>query len=280
MLQIAFPIAFHSNALPAMKRIVQLVLGCGLAQFLAGCVVYMPMQCAAPQLTDKKQGEITASSYFNGRYDFAGAYSPVRHLLVRATYSTLRDDSKDSTYYRGHQYDLGVGTYWRLGDKWLAGGLGGFGQAHSMAAFFRPGIFFPSTQYAYDTHYNKVFGEAYATFQANEALSFGAAYRVTQVRFTSLTNHNVPIDLRQMTRSEPMVYFRVRLGDGPTEARPVQLQLAWGTSATFGYNEQDRSTSYSSDVRDLKQSRGYTTLGITLFPHCLFRPAQPAPALR
>lgn len=263
-----------------MKKPLLILLIWSIGQALTGCVVYMPMQCAAPQLTDKKQGEITASTYLNDRYDFAGAYSPVRHLLVRATYSTLSTNSNDSTYYRGHQYDVGVGTYWRLGNRWLAGGLGGFGQAHSAAAFSRPDIFFPPTQYAYDTRYNKVFGEAYATFQANEAISFGAAYRVTQVNFTSLTDHDVPIDLRQMTRSEPMVYFRVRLGDGPTEHRPVQLQVAWGSSATFGYNANDPNTSYPAGVHDLKQNRGYTTVGITLFPHCLFRQAQPAPELR
>lgn len=100
------------------------------------------------------------------------------------------------------------------------------------------------------------------------------------MNFTSLTDHDVPIDLRQMTRSEPMVYFRVRLGNGPTEHRPVQLQVAWGSSATFGYNANDPNTSYPAGVRDLKQNRGYTTVGISLFPHCLFRQAQPAPELR
>ncbi|MDO7853578.1 hypothetical protein [Hymenobacter convexus] len=243
---------------------------------LSSCVVYMPMQCAAPQITDKKQGEVTASSYLNGRFDIAANYSPVRHLLVRAAYSNLRDDTKDTTYYRGHQYEFGAGTYWPLGNRWLVGGLGGFGQARSTAAFNRPGIIFPSTHYVYDARYNKIFGEVYGTFQANEAVSFGAAYRITQVNFTTLTNQAVPIDLNRMTRSEPMVYFRVRLGDGPTENRPVQLQAAWGTSATFGYNEGDTSISYDQGVRDLKQGRGYTTIGITIFPHCLFRKAQPA----
>jgi hypothetical protein len=235
------------------------------------------MQCAAPQITDKKQGEITASTYLNGRFDIAGTYSPVKHLLVRASYSTLNNNSEptDSTYYRGHQYDLGVGTYWRAGSRWLLGGLGGFGQAHSEAAFSRSGIIYPATKYAYDTHYNKLFGEAYATFQATEAVSFGAAYRVTQVNFKSLTDYNTPVDLSHMTRSEPMIYFRVRLGDGPTENRPVQLQASWGTSATFGYDVDDRNTYYPAGVRDLKQSRSYTTIGITLFPHCLFRKAQP-----
>jgi hypothetical protein len=252
-------------------------LGAGLSQLLTSCVVYMPMQCAAPQITDKKQGEITASSYLNGRFDLAGTYSPVRHLLVRAAYSNLRDDTKkDTTYYRGHQYDLGVGTYWRLGDQWLVGGLGGFGQAQSAAAFSDGGfIFGRPTRHLYDARYNKVFGEAYGTFQFNEAVSFGAAYRITQVDFTTLTDQGTPVDLSHMTRSEPMLYMRFRLGNGPAENRPVQLQVAWGTSSTFGYNANATNTTYAPGVRDLKQGRGYTTIGITVFPHCLLRKAQP-----
>jgi hypothetical protein len=254
------------------------LLGAALCLLLPGCVVYMPMQCAAPQITDKQQGETTASTYLNGRVDFAGNYSPVRHLLVRAAYSNLRDDSRDrtdSTYYRGRQYEFGAGTYWPLSDQWLVGGLGGFGQARSNAAFSRVSILFPASRYEYDARYNKVFGEVYSTFQASEAVSFGVAYRVTQVNFTSLTNRAVPVDLSRMTRSEPMVYFRVRLGDGPTENRPVQLQAAWGTSATFGHDGKDANTTFASGVRDLTQSRGYTTIGLTIFPHCLFRKAQP-----
>lgn len=243
---------------------------------LPSCVVYMPMQCAAPQISDKKQGEITASSYLNGRFDLAATYSPVRHLLLRAAYSNLRDDTRDTTYYRGHQYDLGVGTYWPLGDRWLVGGLGGFGQARSNAGFSRAGILFPSTRYEYDARYHKVYGEVYGTFRASEGVSFGAAYRVTQVNFTTLTNRAVPVDLNRMTRSEPMFYFRMRPGTGPAEERPVQLQVAWGSSTTFGYNEKDNYSVYPEGVRDLKQGRGYTTIGITLFPHCLFRKAQPA----
>ena len=247
-----------------------------LTQFLSACVVYMPMQCAAPQITDKKQAEITGSSYITGRVEVAGTYSPVRHLLVRAAYSTLRDNSKDSTYYRGHQYDLGVGAYWRLGDQWLVGGLGGFGQARSSAAYSMGGFIFGyPTRHEFDARYNKVFGEVYGTFQANEVFALGAAYRVTQVNFTNLTDRSIPLDLSSMTRSEPMFFVRARLGNGPAEDRPVQFQIAWGTSSTFGYNEKDSNTSYVPGVHDLKQGRGYTTVGITVFPHCLFHKAQP-----
>ncbi|GAB3855399.1 hypothetical protein GCM10028822_26210 [Hymenobacter terrigena] len=259
-------------------KIISTLIVAGSTLLLPSCVVYMPMQCAAPQITDKKQGEATISTYLNGRADIAATYSPVRHLLVRAAYSTLRDNSHDSTYYRGHQYDLGVGTYWRLGDEWLVGALGGFGQAQGAAAYTKTDFLFGyPTRYEFDMRYNKVFGEAYGIFQATNAFSFGAAYRVTQVNFTRLTNLGAPVDLSRMTRSEPMVFIRVRLGDGPTEDRPVQLQAAWGISDTFGYNPKDTNATYAPGVSDLKQGRGYTTIGITVFPHCLFRKAQPLP---
>jgi hypothetical protein len=250
------------------------------ALVLPSCVVYMPMQCAAPQITDKKQGEVTASSYLNGRYDLAASYSPVRHLLVRAAYSNLRDNTKDSTYYRGHQYEFGVGSYWQPGSRWLVGGLGGFGQAQGAAAYTRTGFLFGyPTRYEFDTRYNKWFGEAYGVFQATRVVSFGAAYRVTQVNFTRLTNLGGPVDLSRMTRSEPMLFLRVRLGNGPLEDRPVQLQAAWGASATFGYPPpKGSSVVYGPGISDLKQGRSYSTIGITIFPHCLFHKAQAVPA--
>ena len=260
-----------------MRQRLLMSLSAGLSLLLPSCVVYMPMQCAAPQITDKQQGEATISTYLNSRADAAATYSPVRHLLVRAAYSNLRDDSRDSTYYRGHQYDLGVGTYWRLGDQWLVGGLVGFGQAQSAAAYSR-GIIFASPRYEFDTRYNKIFGEVYGLVQTSEAFSIGAAYRVTQVNFTHLTNFGAPVDLSRMTRSEPMLFVRVRFGTGPTENRPVQLQAAWGTSATFGYDERNNQTVYAFGVNELKQGRGYTTIGVTIFPHCLFRKALALPA--
>jgi hypothetical protein len=264
-----------------MKRSLVLLLG-WLGSALGGCVVYMPMQCAAPQITDKNQGELTASTYLNGRVEAAGTFSPAPHVLVRATYSSLGDQSQnptqDSTYYRGHQYDVSVGTYWPLGTKWLVGGLGGFGQARSEAAYSRGGgIFSYPVRHEFDARYRKLFGEAYSTFQASKAFSLGAAYRITQVHFTSLTDQGTPVDLRSMNRGESMFFMRFRLGNGPTEDRPVQLQAAWGTSVTFGYDKNASNATYDPRARDLLQDRGYTTIGITLFPHCLFKRGKEAP---
>ena len=248
-----------------------------LSQLLAGCAVYMPIQCAAPQITGQHQSEITGSTYLNGRYELARAYSPVRHLLVRAAYSNLPART-DSTYYRGRQYELAAGTYWPLGAQWLIGGLGGFGQAQSEARYQGSGGLInigpvPPVQHVFDAHYNKLFGEVYGTLQASETISIGAAYRVTRVNFTSLTDAGAAVDLSRMVRSEPMLFFRVRLGSGPTETRPIQLQAAWGTSTSLGYDPSLAAPS-SADYQ-LQQPRGYTTISISLFPHCLLRKIQP-----
>ncbi|WP_310398064.1 hypothetical protein [Hymenobacter sp.] len=262
-----------------MKNLLPSLLACSIVQLLAGCVVYMPMQCAAPQITDKKQAEVTASTYLNGRFEIAGTYSPVPHLLVRAASSSLRDDVKDSTYYRGRQYDVSLGSYWQLSPRWLVGGLGGYGKGRSAAGYSQGGFLLgvgEPVRHDFDVRFNKLFGEAYGIYQPNEVYSVGAAYRVTQVNFTTLTDAGVPLDLRGMVRSEPMVFVRARLGQGSVDNRPVQFQVAWGSSTTFGDDPKDSRDS----IRDLKQGRGYMTVGISIFPHCLLRKEQSAGAVR
>ena len=262
-----------------MRKLLFFSLAGGLAQLFGGCAVYMPIQGAAPQITDQKQAELTASSYLNGRFEVAGAYSPVRHLLVRAAYSKLSDKTtaQDSTLYRGNQYELGAGAYFPLGPNWLVGGLGGFGQAHSEAVYWAGGSllgFGRPVRYEYNARYNKVFGEFYGIFQASNAISLGAAYRITQVNFTVLTDAGRPVDFAEMARSEPVVFMRVRLGSGPAATRPAHVQLAWGGSATFGYDPKVAPLSSSGQLR---QTRNYLTLGVSLFPHCLSGRLKTAP---
>ena len=270
--------AFMDTVYRLMRKQLLLVLSAAMGMLLPSCVVYMPMQCAAPQITDKNQVEVTGSSFLNGRFDVAGTYSPVNHLLVRAAYSAACSDTAGKKdYSRGDQYDLGVGTYWRVGNKWLVGALGGFGTAQSQVAYTSGGFLSRVSQSKYDLHYNKHFGEIYGTYRASNLFSTGVAFRVTQVNFTRLTLDHQPVELTGMTRMEPMGFVRLRVGKGSFEERPVQFQVAIGASGTAGFNEKDVS-SYGhlpEGVYALKQTRNYATISVTLFPHCLFRKPPP-----
>jgi hypothetical protein len=255
-----------------MPKSLLFLLGAALSQLLAGCAVYMPIQCAAPQIKGKQEVELTGSTYLNGRYEAAAAYSPVRHLLVRAAHSSLPGNRGDTaTYYRGRQYELAAAPTGRWAPNfWWAGWR--FWAGPQQAKYLNDGgiiSFGPSVRHIFDARYNKLFGEVYGSFQASETISFGVAYRVTQVHFTSLTDVGVPVGLRNMTRSEPMFFFRTRLGHGPADSRPFQLQMTWGTSDTFGYRPGDNSR--SSSPNQLQKPRNYLTIGATLFPHCLIR---------
>jgi len=250
-----------------MPRAARLFLALLVGIALGGCVVYQPMQGAAPNLHARGESEVTASSYFNNRVELAGSYSPVQHVLVRAAGSSTFA-AGDSTAIRSRQYDLGLGTYWELSPGLTAGAIAGYGQAVARARFGTIGVFLPPPRYDYAVRYHKVFGEAYVLFQASPTVSFGASYRLTQVAFRSLTNQGQPVDLTGMLRHEPMFFFRA--GAGPdTGTFPLQLQLAFGASVANGYN--NRAPNYSQETYYLLQPRYYTTLSFTVFPHQVFR---------
>lgn len=223
----------------------------------------MPNQCAAPQLTDKKQAEVSLGSYLNGRFELAANYSPVRHLLVRAAANSRPANRNDSSYYAGRQYELAGGTYFPLGQRWLLGGLGGYGWARSHSRY-QDGIsiIFKPPQHEFEARYTKVFGEGYVSYQAGEYVSLGAAYRIVRVDFSRLTDLGLPVPVGAMSRGEPMLFLRARLAALPA----LRLNLALGSSTTFGYDERTRYSVSSAEAQVLK-SRGYLTLGLTLQPH-------------
>lgn len=236
-----------------------------------GCAVYMPMQGAAPDIRGQHQAEIRASTFLS-RWEASAAYSPLRHVLVRGAFGR-RSDSDDSTYWRGHQYEVAAGTYWPLDEKWLVGGLGGYGQARNQARFqnkegFIP--FSPAGRHQFDVRFNKVFGEAYTLYQASNAVSLGATCRVTQLHFTTLTNVGAPVDLRQLTRVEPMLLMRVGLGVGTKGVeRPIQLQFSMGNSFSVSNNQWRSDPNYAR--RHVQRGRAYVTVGIGILPHRIAR---------
>lgn len=232
---------------------------------LGGCAVYLPMQCAAPALYDKGQVELAGSAYFNKRLNGAINYSPVRHLLVRAALDG-KADADDSTYTRSRQYELAVGTYWPLGEQVVLGALVGAGQARSQVRY-RP-IETPSPeQYEYDAHYNKLVGEVYGTWQIGPTMQFGAAYRLTHVRFTSLTNLGRPLSLTSMLRSEPMFFLRSTFGFRPGGERLAYVQAGVGGSALL----RAWPGQLGGPESNLLDSNTYLTIGLGFFPSMLWR---------
>ena len=219
------------------------------------------MQCAAPALSEKGQVEVAGSFYFNGRLHGAANYSPVRHLLVRAALDG-KGDGQDSTYARIHQYELAAGTYWPLGEQVVLGALAGGGSAHSQVRY-DSGIFY-TTHYQYDARYTKLFGELYGTWQLGPAVQLGAAYRLTRVRFASLTNLGQPLGLTSMLRGEPMFFLRSTFGLRPGGERLAYVQAGVGGSALL----RPRPAPVAGPERNLLDSNTYFTLGLGFSRAC------------
>ena len=246
------------------------------ALLLSGCSVYTPMLGAAPETRGKGELEAIAAWSFTNRLDVGATYSPVPHLLVRAAASTKGSGrpaaaNDSTTYAQTNQYELAVGTYWPLGKHWLVGGLAAFGQAHAQAQYeddgttlLRLGILQPQ-RHQFDARYRKYSGEAYVTYQPSPRISLGLAYRVVQLRLTDATDFGVPVQSAPILRSEPMFFLRVR----PGLSELVQVQLAAGSSGTFGYSE--RTADRADPARQFKLGRGYLSLGLAFYPHVLWR---------
>ncbi|MVN78572.1 hypothetical protein GO988_19750 [Hymenobacter sp. HMF4947] len=244
-----------------------------LLGLLSGCAVYVPMQAAAPEIRGKGELEVAGSWSLTNRLEVGATYSPLNHLLVRASTSTKLAGhiSDSSSYAQNNQYELAVGTYWPLGPHWVVGGLVGFGQAHSQARYKNDGssvlLLGEVTDHVFDAIYGKYSGEAYATWQPTPAVSLGLTYRLVQLRLTDVTDLGVPVHSAPILRYEPMLYFRLRpqAGNGL-----VQFQAAVGVSSTFGYD--DRLASDRADpTRQFKVGRGYTSVGVAIYPHLLWR---------
>lgn len=238
--------------------------------WLTSCSVYLPLQTSAPLVHGKGEAEVVGSAYLSGRLEGSVAYSPLKHVLVRAA-GGLRLDNRDSTYSRSRQFEAGAGGYCYIKEQWLVGGLMGYGyglgerryQKTRLAAAFIIPYLAAGNIVVYDSRFHKLFGEAYI---ANDAgwTTFGAACRLSQVSFASLTNHGVPVPLQRMTRLEPMLFMRF----GGQGRRLPWLQGQVATSVSM--SPEGRSRSLNPEIRDNKEGRLFTTLGLVIYPH-LFR---------
>jgi hypothetical protein len=247
----------------------------GLSSLLGGCTVYVPMQGAAPAIRAKGEVEVTGSWALTNRVDASATYSPASHLLVRAATSAKggRPNLADSNYLQNNQYELGLGTYWPLGEQWLVGGLASFGQAHSQARYIDDGgikLFngVQAVEHQFDAIYAKYSGEAYVSYQPSEVVSLGFSYRLVQLRLTDVTDVSVPVAAAPILRSEPMFFVRLR----PALSQGVlQLQVAVGGSGAFRY-QLPEVAGQDDPARQFTLSRSYVSVGLACYPHLLWRP--------
>lgn len=227
---------------------------------LTGCSVYAPLQPGAPLVHEKGEAEVVGSGYLSGRVEGSAAYSPARHVVVRAA-GGLRSFG-DSSNFRIRQAEIGAGTYRYLREQWLVGGMAGAGFGRSQRRYRNDfeNIFQDSLlTNKYAARFHTLFAEAYI---ANDAgwTTFGLSCRLSQVRFTSLTNRNEPIPLRRMTRLEPMLFMRF---GGQGRLPWLQGQLA--TSLSFAAD--GRTQSPNQAIRDTKEGRLFTSFGLVVYPH-------------
>ncbi|WP_084444243.1 hypothetical protein [Hymenobacter roseosalivarius] len=230
----------------------------------------MPLQPSAPLLRDKGQSEVAASFYLSGRLEGSVAYSPAKHVLVRAA-GGLSPNNEDSVSFHIRQFEVGTGTYWSLSDQWLVGALGGYGRGQSQRRFtineFEYSGPDPSIRFNYASRFHKLYGEAFVAYEGDWA-TIGAAYRLSQVRFASLTNNGLPVDLRRMTRSEPMVFMRFgnRTGFLPWGQFQVALSTSWSP-------DYEKSVPIEQHRAYIKESRVFTSVGFVIYPHRFRRDA-------
>jgi len=247
--------------LPTLLRVVSAAFLLSLA---SSCSVYAPLQAGAPMLRDKGQAEIVGSAYLSGRLEGSAAYSPVRHLLVRAA-GGLRSDKGSDTYFRLRQLEVGAGTYWPLGQRWLVGGLVGYGFGQGTRGFTRtPYLLGRDTAetYRYATRFGKPFGDVFVAYE-DGPVTMGIAYRLSQVRFSTLTNNGLPIDLRRMTRNEPMLFMRFGSKQGVLQWAQLQVAL----SASWSDDLKRNSAPVGPLLNDVKEGRLFTSIGIVVYPH-------------
>ncbi|WP_382311958.1 hypothetical protein [Hymenobacter bucti] len=236
---------------------------------LSGCSVYVPMQGAAPDIRAKGELEVSGGWSLTNRLDFGATYSPLPHLLVRAAASfkgSAPAHPDSANYLQNKQYELAAGTYWPLGERWLVGGLAGFGRAHARARYQEDGFALLSSavQHQFDAHYNRYFSETYLTCKVGALATLGLSYRLVQLRLTEATDQSVAVQASPIWRHEPMVFFRVR----PSEDSPVQFQAAVGASRSAHYDEQTAGDRYDP-ARQFRTTRSYVSVGVALYPHLL-----------
>lgn len=235
---------------------------------LTGCTIYAPLQPPAPDIYRKGQLELAGGARLSMHVEGSATYSPLNHLLVRVAGggTPLPPDGAGVQFAAAHG-EGSLGTYWPLGQNWLAGGFGGLGAGRSRLRYLHS-----IDEEDYRARFLRPFGEVYLHRYLSPYLSLGATYRLNQVRYSSFTNAGLPTSVRNVVRSEPQLFLRVGDKRG-TETRAVRVQLCVGMSVAHGPRQRWMDGVVADPpLFQAKRSTLYTTASIIFCPPLLRRP--------
>jgi hypothetical protein len=225
--------------------------------------VYAPVQPALPTISAAGQSELRGSTQVTGRLEGNAAYSPVNHLLLSLGGAWRpRLPYYDNEVHRNRQLELGVGTYYPLGSRWVLQAGGGYGWAVAERSVENGDIFI-GTRYNYYARYRKPFGQLGAVYQG-PFVSLGLGYRYTQARYTSLTvvDLGLPagyqLPAHRQVRHEPGAFLRFNLDNQQEHCR---FQAECSVSLSLAAGARDRPESgFGSEEDFIRFNRGGTLL--------------------
>ncbi|WP_185282588.1 hypothetical protein [Hymenobacter sp. NBH84] len=144
---------------------------------------------------------------YDGHVEAMGAYTPLPHVLMTVA-AAMAIKLGEQNYLVNRQAEIGLGTYWKLGNKWLLNGIGGAGTAYGErkeSGFFSSG---------YNRgNYQKLFGQAGLAYQKHKG-AVGITYRLGRIYYRNIQhNDSRPIPLFRDTRHEYSLFYRHALGN-------------------------------------------------------------------
>lgn len=188
------------------------VLVCGLS--LTGCGVYVPMRPVMPLVSAQNPVELHASVQYDGHVEVMGAYTPLPHVLVTGA-TAVAVKFSEQNYLVSRQAEIGVGAYWKLGNKWLLNGIGGVGTAYGERKDFNSG---------YNRgNYQKLFGQVGLAYQKHNNV-VGITYRLGNLDYRNIQHNDRPIPPFHDVRHESSLFWQYALGN----------QQKWYLQSVFG----------------------------------------------
>ncbi|GAB2957279.1 hypothetical protein GCM10027048_24720 [Hymenobacter coalescens] len=253
-----------------LLRLLRLALVLSVV-ILGSCTIYTPLQPPAPDICAQGQLEVSQGMRLSTHVEGAVAYSPLKHLMIRAAGGgTPLPPGGPMVQFATGQMEGGLGTYWSLKHRWLAGGVFGSGGGQSRLKY-------PNSVAVedYRARFRRHYGEAYLHWYASPYVSLGTMYRLNQVRYSAFTNAGASTHIRTLVRSEPLVFVRVGADQRHTEMGALQGQLSLGLSMAHGPRPRRTDDITDRPLYQAKLSTLYTTLSVIVRPHLLWKTKNP-----